>query len=60
MSLSLISRYLPKSIFKRFLLNTFLLLQDNNGTIDKDELRKLFSDMFPDFHRLLIHINYTH
>ena len=28
-----------------------IFLQDNNGTIDKDELRSLFVDMFPNFHR---------
>ncbi len=25
--------------------------QDNSGTIEKDELRELFRDMFPNFHK---------
>ena len=28
-----------------------MLPQDHSGTIEKDELRDLFMDMFPSFHR---------
>ena len=30
------------------------LFQDGNGTIDKDELRQLFVDVFPSFHRNML------
>ena len=34
-------------------VNRIYMFQDGNGVIDRDELRQLFSDMFPAFHRLV-------
>ena len=45
---------LSSSLFFFLLLLLLLLLrprQDNNGFIDKNELRDLLSDLFPHFHR---------
>ena len=39
-------------------INVSLQLQDKNGIIDKDELRNLFCDVFPGFHKYVYLILY--